>query len=156
MTCKRSPSPVCFPHERSVIRKFDVNFGWQSEQVIDLTGGLRCHDTHMSSPSCKSRGFSIRIDRNNWHHYPLVELFNALNNLGLYSQTGRTSYHKISWSLSAARFMLSLSNRSKILQAPQEQHCQHACQISARYKHHNIQSRGFNTSRKRAVRRPPT
>ena len=44
-------------------------------------------------------------------------------------------------------------NHSKIWQAPQQQCCQDACQISEWYNHYNIQSHGFETSRDPAVRR---
>ena len=48
---------------------------------------------------------------------------------------------------------LDFSNRSQIWQAPRQQRCRDACQISERYDHYNIQSRGFETSRDLAVRR---
>ena len=38
-----------------------------------------------------------------WQQYPLVSM-SAKGKLGLYSLSGKTSYHKISWSLEAARF----------------------------------------------------
>ena len=66
--------------------------------------------------------------------------------LGLYSLSGKTSYRKISWSLEAA-------NRSEIWQVPRQRCCRGACQISERYDHCNIQSRGFETSRDLTVRR---
>ena len=47
------------------------------------------------------------------------------------------------------------SNRLDIWQAPREQFCRDACHISERYDQYNTQSRGFETSRDLAVRRPP-
>ena len=44
--------------------------------------------------------------------------------------------------------------RFKIWQTTRQRGCRDACQISERYDHHNIQSRGFDTSRVLAVRRP--
>ena len=49
--------------------------------------------------------------------------------------------------------VLHFSIRSEIWQAPRQQHCRHACKISERYDHYNIQYRGFETSRGLAVRR---
>ena len=46
---------------------------------------------------------------------------------------GRTSYRKISWSLEAERFGFIVFNRSEIWQAPWQQRCRDACQISKRY-----------------------
>ena len=37
---------------------------------------------------------------------------------------------------------LDFFNRSQILQAPWQQRCRDACQISERYDHYNVQSRG--------------
>ena len=48
---------------------------------------------------------------------------------------------------------LNFSNRSEIWQVPRQRCCRGACQISERYDHCNIQSRGFETSRDLAVRR---
>ena len=42
---------------------------------------------------------------------------------------------------------LDFSNRSVIRQARRQQRCREACQISERYDHYNIGSRGFETSR---------
>ena len=42
---------------------------------------------------------------------------------------------------------LNFSNRSEIWQVPRQRCCRGACQISERYDHCNIQSRGFETSR---------
>ena len=68
---------------------------------------------------------------------------------GLYSLSGKMSYRKISWSLEAARFGFKLFqsfwNSAGTSAA--------ACQISERYDHCSIQSRGFETSRDLAVRR---
>ena len=49
---------------------------------------------------------------------------------------------------------LNFANHSDIWQAPRQQRCRDACQISERYDHYNIQSPGFETSRDLAVRRP--
>ena len=72
---------------------------------------------------------------------------------GLYSLSGKTSYRKISWSIEAARFRFrifqSLWNLTGTLAAA----LRDACQISERYAHNNIQSRGFQISRDLAVRR---
>ena len=38
---------------------------------------------------------------------------------------------------------LDISNRSEIWQAPRQQRCRDACQISERYDHYNIRSRDF-------------
>ena len=73
--------------------------------------------------------------------------------LGLYSLSGKTSYCKISWSLEVARFCLDFFNRSEIWQAPRQQCCRAACQISERCDNYSIQSRGFETSLDLAVRR---
>ena len=78
-----------------------------------------------------------------WYHW------NELTTLqGLYSLSGRTPYCKISWSIEAVRFGLDFSNHSEIWQAPRQQRCRVACQISERYEHYNTQSRGLETSRK--------
>ena len=53
-------------------------------------------------------------------------------------------------SLDAA--VLDFSNRSEIRPAPRQQGCRDACQISERYDHCNIKSRGLETSRDLAVR----
>ena len=67
---------------------------------------------------------------------------------GLYSLSRRT----IHWAaLKPRHSALDLSNHSEISQAPRQQCCQDACQISERQEHHNIQSRG--TSRGLSVRR---
>ena len=66
---------------------------------------------------------------------------------GFYSLSGRTSCHKTSRSHEAARFRFKLSNHFKIWQALLQHRCRDACQISKRYDHYNIQSRGFETSR---------
>ena len=71
--------------------------------------------------------------------------------LGFYSLSGLTSYHKFSGSREAAG--LELSNRSELWQAPRQQGCRDACQISERYNHHNIQSRSFEILWDLAVRR---
>ena len=42
---------------------------------------------------------------------------------------------------------LNFSNRSEIWQTPRQHRYRDACQISERYDHYNIQSRGFETSR---------
>ena len=66
--------------------------------------------------------------------------------LDLYSLSGLTSYRKNSWSLGYARFWFRLFNRSDILKVIRQQSCVDARQISERYDHYNIQSRGFETS----------
>ena len=48
---------------------------------------------------------------------------------------------------------LDFFKRSEIWQAPRQQRCRDACQISERYDHYNIQSPDFETSRDLAVRR---
>ena len=73
------------------------------------------------------------------------------NNLGLYLLSDKTSYRKISWSLEDSS--LGFSNRSEIWQAPRQQRCRDACQISEGYDRYKIQSRSFETSRDLAVRR---
>ena len=50
---------------------------------------------------------------------------------------------------------LDFSDRSEIWQAPRQERCRYACHISERYDH-DIQSRGFETSRALAVRHPST
>ena len=47
---------------------------------------------------------------------------------------------------------LDTSNCSEIRQAPRQQHCRNACQISERYDNHNFQPRGLEISRDLAVR----
>ena len=44
------------------------------------------------------------------------------------------------------------SNCAEIWQAPRQQRCRDACQISERYNHHNIQSSGFEASQDLTVR----
>ena len=63
--------------------------------------------------------------------------------LGLYAISGRTSYHKISWSLEAVRLGFSLFHSPWKLLATQQQLCRYACQISQQYDHYDSQSRGF-------------
>ena len=48
---------------------------------------------------------------------------------------------------------LDFFNCSEIWQAPRQQRCRDACQISERNDHYNTQSRGFETSRDLSVRR---
>ena len=60
---------------------------------------------------------------------------------GLNSLSGKVSYHKIPCSLRAASFGFK----------PFKRCCRNACQISERYDHYNIQSRGFETSRALAM-----
>ena len=48
---------------------------------------------------------------------------------------------------------LALSDRSEIWQAPRQQGCRSACQISKRCDNLNYQSRGFETSRDLTIRR---
>ena len=48
---------------------------------------------------------------------------------------------------------LNFPNLFEIWQAPRQQRCRDACQISERHTHYNIQSRGFETLRDLAVRR---
>ena len=50
---------------------------------------------------------------------------------------------------------LDFSNRSEIWQAPRQQCCRDACQISERCDHYDTQSRDFETSRDLTVRRLP-
>ena len=64
---------------------------------------------------------------------------------GLYSLSTQTSCRKISWSREIQVY--AFSKRSEILQAPRQQRCRDACQISERYDYHNIQFRGFETWR---------
>ena len=71
--------------------------------------------------------------------------------LGLYSLSEQTSYHKISWNLEATRFGF----RPFSIALKFDRHLGSstaACQISERYDHYNIQSRGFETSRGLVVR----
>ena len=63
------------------------------------------------------------------------------------------SLSEISWSLVSAGLMLRLFSISEIWQAPRQQCCWDACQITERCHHYNIQSRGFETSWDLAVRR---
>ena len=72
---------------------------------------------------------------------------------GLYSLSGKTSYHKISWRLKAARFGVKLFLSLWILTGTRQQCCRDACQSSERYDHYNIQSVDFETSRDLAVGR---
>ena len=66
---------------------------------------------------------------------------------GLCSLSGRTSYHKISWSFEARDSGLDFPIAVKNWQAPRPQRCRTACQISQRWDHYNMQSCGFETSR---------
>ena len=68
-----------------------------------------------------------------------------------YSLSGKTS-REVSKSRDSG---LDFSNPSGIWQAPRQQCCRNACQMSERYDHYSIKSRGFETSRDRTVRRPP-
>ena len=54
-----------------------------------------------------------------------------------------------------SRLGLNISNRSDIWQAARQHHCRDACQNPELYSHHDVQSRGFETSLDLAVRRPP-
>ena len=74
--------------------------------------------------------------------------------LGLCSLSGRSSYRKISRSLEATIVWFRLFQSLWNLQEPRQQRCRDACQISERYEHYTIQSRGFETSRDLTVRRP--
>ena len=65
--------------------------------------------------------------------------------LGLYSLSRQMSYHNISQSLKAVRFRFRLF-QSQILQAPWQQYCQEACQVSEWCDHHNTKSCSFETS----------
>ena len=68
----------------------------------------------------------------------------AFRHQGLYSLSGQTSYRKSSWTPQSCEIRgLDLSNHSEIWQAPRQQGCQDACQISERHDYHNIQSRCF-------------
>ena len=58
-------------------------------------------------------------------------------------------YHEVSKPRDSSS---NFSNRSDIWQASWQQRCQDACQMSERYDHYNIHSRGFQTSRDLAVR----
>ena len=51
---------------------------------------------------------------------------------GLYTLSGKTSYREISKPRDSG---LDFSNRSEIWQAPRQQRCRDACQISERYDH---------------------
>ena len=61
------------------------------------------------------------------------------------SISNKTSYHKISWSLGAMRFVFEIVNRSEIWQAPQQHCCWGTCQISKWCDNSNYQSYGFET-----------
>ena len=74
-----------------------------------------------------------------WWYIPFLHNFlglytsrHIIYSQGLHSLSGRTFY---------------LSDLSVIWQAPRQQYCRGACQISERYGHYNTQSRGFETSR---------
>ena len=74
--------------------------------------------------------------------------------LGLYSLSGKTSYRKTSTEVSKPRdSCLDISDHSEIWQAPRQQCCRDAWQMSERYDHYNILCHGFETSRDLAVRR---
>ena len=74
-----------------------------------------------------------------------------ITTLGLYSLSGKTSVRRLtarSREVSKPRdSSLNFSIRSEIWQVPRQRCCRGACQISERYDHCNIQSRGFETSR---------
>ena len=69
---------------------------------------------------------------------------------GLSNTSGKTSYRKISKPRDSG---LDFFNRSEMWQAPRQQRCRDACQISLRYKPYYTQYRGFEKSRDLAVRR---
>ena len=71
---------------------------------------------------------------------------------GVYSLSGRASYHKISWSLEAAR--LYAITMASLRQASRQQRCRGACQISEQLKKSRPESRDFATSRDLTARRP--
>ena len=75
---------------------------------------------------------------------------------GIYLLCGRMSHCEISCSREAAIFALDFSNRSVFWKSPWQQRCWDDCQISRRYDHYTIQSRGLETSKKTAVRRLTT
>ena len=66
--------------------------------------------------------------------------WSMIQNRGLYSPIGKTSYHCeiLSW---------DFFNRPEIWQAPRQQRCPDASQMSEQCDHFNIQSRGCETSR---------
>ena len=72
---------------------------------------------------------------------------------GLYAQSGRTSYRKISWNLEAARFGFGLFQSLWNLTCISAAVLSRCLSISERYDHYSVQSRGFDTSRDLAVRR---
>ena len=73
----------------------------------------------------------------------------------IYSLSGRTSYRKIPSSLESRDSGLDFSSRSNIWQALRQQRYRGARQMSERYDHYSIQSRGIENSRDLTVRRPP-
>ena len=84
------------------------------------------------------------VQLDGYHYY----LYNVVWELGI-----RALIHKADGRLTARSrevskprdSCLDFSNRSEIWQAPRQQCCRDACQISERCDHYNIQSRGFET-----------
>ena len=70
-----------------------------------------------------------------------------------HSVSGWTFYHKIS---KPRDWLLQLSHRSGIWQAFRQRSCQCVCQISKRLQKFKSKSRGLDTSRDLAVKRPST
>ena len=68
----------------------------------------------------------------------------------LFQISNKTYYHK---KPKPRDLCLELSDRSEMLQAPRQQYCRSACQISKGYGHSNYQSPGIEASRDLMIRR---
>ena len=80
---------------------------------------------------------SLLLDTDLFHIWHLRPVFTKWKN-GLTARSHEVSNQRDS--------SLNFSNRSEIWQAPRQHYCRDACQISERYDHYNIQSRGFEIS----------
>ena len=76
-------------------------------------------------------------------HYYNLQL--QLGSQGLWSIKRKTPYRPISRNIEAAIYVLALSDRIEIWQAPRQRCCRGVWKISKRYVNVNYQSRGFET-----------
>ena len=122
-----SPVPTEFPGQRPVTRSFGVFF--------DLRLNKRL--------SKQSWGWWFEtLPRPLWRH----------SNVN-YVSSDCQRFDKISVVPITPFLGLDFFSHPEIWQAPRQQRCRDACQISERYDHCNIQSRGFETSQDLRVRR---
>ena len=128
-----SPVPGEFPAQRPVTRSFDVFF--------DLRPNKRLSKQWWG---CWFKTLSIPLWRHcsvyGTHTWRVVNIY-----LSIHYADGRFTVRSCEVSKPWVS-VLYFSNRSEIWQAPQQQRCRDACQISERYDHYNIKSHGFENS----------